>query len=145
MAQVRVRHQLNRGEIQRILTSQDGPVAKDLLRRGLRVESRAKQNLGGGASGPRRIDTGRLRSSIGTELDRVGGKPAVRVGTRVQYAAWVHQGTGVFGPRGSPIRPVRARRLVFTPRGSTRRVFARQVSGMRPNKFLVEALQAARG
>lgn len=140
---VRVWHELHHDAIRDLLTSPNGPVAADLLRRGLRVETRAKQNLEGGSSGPKRIDTGRLRASITTTLVLVNGGPAVRVGTSVEYALMVHEGTGLWGPSHAPIRPRRARFLVFSPDGGEV-VFARQVSGMRPNRFLVEAIPAAR-
>lgn len=139
----RVWHEPNPAAIRAMLTGPDGAVARDMMRRGLKVETRAKRNLAGGPSGPRRIDTGRLRSSITTRMVTVGGAPAVRVGTNVRYAILVHEGTGVWGPTGQPIRPRRARVLVFTNRaGQT--VVARQVRGMEPNRFLSEALAAAR-
>lgn len=144
MGASRVYHQLDRAALDRLLTSDQGPVARDMLRRGLRVETRAKQNLAG-RGGPRRIDTGRLRASVTTTLVRArGGAPAVRVGSDVDYAILVHNGTGVFGPSGSPIRPRSARFLVFVPRGGSQKVFARQVRGMEPNPFLLNALAAAR-
>jgi len=139
-----ITHRLNQSELDRLLKSPGGAVAKDLLRRGLRVESQAKRNLGG-VDGPKRVDTGRLRASIATQLITIRGWPAVRVGTNVTYAMWVHDGTGVYGPRGVPIRPVRAKVLRFVPRGQSTVVYARQVKGMVPNRFLVNALKAARG
>lgn len=144
MARVRTYHRLNEAAIRRLLTSPAGPVARDIFRRGLRVESRAKTNLGG-VGGPRRVDTGRLRADISTALVTIRGLPAARVGTRLRYSRWVHDGTGIYGPTGQPIRPRRAKRLRFVPRGQTRVVYARQVAGMRPNRFLVNALPAARG
>lgn len=140
----RVWHQLNSGAVRELLQSPDGGVARDMLRRGLQVETKAKQNLAGGASGPARIDSGRLRSSITTTLNVGFGTLAVRVGTDVWYAILVHNGTGIYGPSGTPIRPVSAKVLVFTPKGSGQRVFAREVSGMEPNRFLTDALSAAR-
>lgn len=139
-----ITHRLHQGELDRLLKSPNGAVAKDLLRRGLRVESQAKRNLGG-VDGPKRVDTGRLRASITTQLVTIRGWPAVRVGTNVSYAVYVHEGTGIYGPRGVPIRPVRARMLRFVPRGQTKPVYARQVRGMVPNRFLKNALHAARG
>ena len=123
-----ITHRLHQGELDRLLKSPNGAVAKDLLRRGLRVESQAKRNLGG-VDGPKRVDTGRLRASITTQLVTIRGWPAVRVGTNVSYAVYVHEGTGIYGPRGVPIRPVRARMLRFVPRGQTKPVYARQVRG----------------
>jgi Bacteriophage HK97-gp10, putative tail-component len=145
MARVKITQRLDRAAIARILTSTRGPVARDLLVRGIRVQSQAKQNLAGmSGSGPRRIHTGRLRSSIAVRLlSRQGGLVA-RIGSNVHYALYVHEGTGVHGPRHRPIRPRTKRYLRFKPYGSTDFVFARQVAGMRPNKYLLRALPAAR-
>lgn len=126
------------------LAARNGGVMKDLLRRGLLVESAAKRNLSG-IGGPKRIDTGRLRASISTVVVERNSQPAVLVGTNVKYAGWVHNGTGIYGPRGTPIRPRSHKFLRFKPRGATKWVYARQVKGMRPNPFLKNALIAARG
>ena len=113
-----------------------------MLRRGIRVQSQAKRNLGGGGGYPRRINTGVLVGSIYARPVVVDGAPACRVGTPVRYARLVHDGTGLYGPRGAVIRPKKGRFLVFTPKGGGV-VFARQVKGMKPNPFLKNALPAA--
>jgi len=144
MARVKITQRLDRAAIARILTSTRGPVARDLLVRGIRVQSQAKQNLAGiTGSGPRRIHTGRLRSSIAVRLLSRNGL-VVRVGSNVHYALYVHDGTGVHGPKHRPIRPRTKRYLRFKPYGSTDFVFARKVKGMRPNQYLLRALPAAR-
>lgn len=143
MATVTYSHRLDLAAVQRLLTSPNGGVVRDLLRRGLLVETQAKRNLGG-IGGPKRIDTGRLRASIATQVVHRNGAPAVIVGTNVNYAILVHEGTGIYGPRHAPIRPRRAKRLRFKPKGSRRFVYARQVRGMAPNRFLANALTAAR-
>jgi hypothetical protein len=65
----------------------------------------------------------------------------------VRYARWVHNGTGIYGPRHRPIKPKRAKALRFKGRrfGKSGWVYARQVKGMKPNPFLEDALIAARG
>jgi phage gpG-like protein len=143
MAQVSWSQRLDPSAITKLLTSPQRGVAQDMLRRGLKVETAAKRNLGG-IGGPKRVDTGRLRSSISTQLVTRNGVPAVIVGTNVYYALWVHNGTGVYGPAHRLIRPKVARRLKFKPSGSTRFVYARFVVGMKPNPFLKNALPAAR-
>lgn len=86
---------LNEPEIAAILNSPSGPVAKDLARRAIRVESQAKVNASG-RPGPR-VRTGRLRSSIHWELvvtdNGVGGFLFARVGSNVSYARHVEIGT----------------------------------------------------
>lgn len=143
MAQVTYSQQIDLPALLRVLASPRGPVVRDLLRRGLAVESAAKRNLSG-AGGPKRVDTGRLRASIATVVVQRDGAPAVLVGTSVRYARWVHDGTGIYGPRRTPIRPRRAKFLRFRPKGSSRYVYARSVRGMKPNPFLRNALPAAR-
>lgn len=139
---VSVHHDIHYGTLYVLLHSPGGGVARDMLRRGVRVQSQARRNLGG-ASGPRRIDTGLLRSSV--YVRPVPG-PGARIGTGVRYAWFVHQGTGLYGPRH---RLITARRsggfLAFTPKGARGRIYVRSVKGMRPNPFLKAALPAARG
>lgn len=88
MATVTVsRSGINSSVVEALLT---GPGHQDALRRGVRVMTKARDNLTGP---PRRIDTGRLRASIGIR-ESVPGKPgAVSVGTNVDYAPFVHDGT----------------------------------------------------
>lgn len=66
----------------------DGPnsvVGKELARRTVRVERRAKQLAP--------VDTGRLRSSVTHEMAEEGGDLVGRVGTDVDYAPHVELGT----------------------------------------------------
>jgi hypothetical protein len=144
MATVHYSHQLDTAALRRVLSSERGGLGRDLLRRGLKVETQAKRNLAGGPSGPKRIDSGRLRSSVTTVMVERNGDLAVLIGTNVRYARYVHDGTGIYGPRRQMIRPKRAKLLRFKPKGSSRYVFAKQVRGMVPNMFLVSALSAAR-
>lgn len=116
-------------------------IGRDMMRRGVRVQSAAKKRL---SANPKRVDTGRLRSSVRVAPTRYRGYTGARVGTNVNYALLVHNGTGIYGPRRRPIRPKRRKFLRFETKGGDI-VYARQVKGMRPNPFLVEALPAARG
>lgn len=68
-----------------LFDSTSGPIAKDLKRRGIKVQRRARQLAP--------VDTGRLRSSIGEELARSGSLLIERVGTDVDYAAFQELGT----------------------------------------------------
>lgn len=69
----------------RLLESESGPVAKDLLRRTIKVESAAKRTCP--------VDTGRLRSSITHSLERDGKGLVGFVGSDVDYAIYVELGT----------------------------------------------------
>jgi hypothetical protein len=96
MAQVR----LNSAQLNTLLRSPQGPVAQDLLRRGQRVQNRAKNNLrGAGGSDLKAFDTGALANSIATEFLLINNMPTVRVGANTFYALWVHQGTTRMLPR----------------------------------------------
>lgn len=121
---------------------------KDLYRRGLKVQARSRILLSGsGAGHPKRVDTGHLRSSIQVQIRQFGaGRVAVRIGTNVRYARWVHDGTGLYGPRHRKIRPKRAKALRFKGAryGKSGYIYARSVKGMRGNAFLEDALIAAR-
>lgn len=68
-----------------LLQGEQGPVAKDVLRRSIRVERAAKQGCP--------VDTGRLRSSITHELATDARGLVGRIGTNVVYAPYVEFGT----------------------------------------------------
>ena len=142
-----VSHQMNLAAVQQLLTGPNGAVARDMLKRGLRVESRAKLELG---RDPRRINTGRLRADIRARFHMINGAPAVRVGTSLKYATYVHNGTGLYGPRHRMIVPVSKKVLRWKAHGPTGipgkggYVFSMKSRGMRPNPFLRKALIAAK-
>lgn len=69
----------------RLVSGPDSEVGKDLKRRANRVERAAKR------AAP--VDTGRLRSSITNELGAEGSDLVARIGTDVEYAAFVELGT----------------------------------------------------
>lgn len=63
---------------------------------GVKISNAAKLRLG---RAPRRIDTGRLRASVKvTPFTTLQGTGAVRVGTNVEYAIYVHEGTRYMQP-----------------------------------------------
>lgn len=82
----------NERELAALLSGPNGVVAKDLLRRGQRVETRAKVYATGYGGGPR-VRTGRLRGSITSELRRDAGGLVVVIGTATSYAPYVELGT----------------------------------------------------
>ena len=112
----------------------NGAVAKDMLRRGRNVANMAKRLAP--------VDTGRLRADISVGLVDGSATPVVRVGNSVDYALAVHEGTGIYGPSGRPIRPRRAKVLRFKAKGG-KVVYARQVRGTRGRPYLRNALSAA--
>lgn len=79
-----------------LLAGPSGPIAKDLLQRGVRVESQAKLNAtgrdyGDGTRGPR-VRTGRLRSSITHALGADAHGLFVDIGTNVHYGRLLELG-----------------------------------------------------
>jgi hypothetical protein len=70
-------------ELRALLQSEQGPVAKDLMARGRRVESCAK--------GDAPVRYGRLRSSITVTPVTVDGEFTVWVSSNVVYAPFAHR------------------------------------------------------
>lgn len=89
---------LDRAALDKLLTSEQGPVGKELARRGVMVDRAAKQ----GAP----VDTGRLRASITWRLGKDSRGLLAIIGTNVEYAAHVEFGHKV---RGSKTKTVAAR------------------------------------
>jgi hypothetical protein len=131
---------INEAELRRFLTSPNGPVVTHVREIGQRVVNDARRRAP--------VDTGRLRASIQLAIQTHGLRITCRIGSNLQYASWVHNGTGIYGPAHHLIRPVSARVLVFPARGGGsggRRgglVFTPHVRGQRPQPFLVDALRA---
>lgn len=84
--------QLNQAAIDRLSNSEQSVAVKDAFRRGKKVERKAKTLCP--------VRTGRLRASIDTEVFTTDEGIGVRVGSNVNYAHWVHDGT-----RRMPARP----------------------------------------
>jgi HK97 gp10 family phage protein len=71
--------------VRALLDSPEGPVAAEVLKRGIRVERVAKKLAP--------VDTGRLRASITHALGRDSQSIYCDVGTDVEYAPYVEFGT----------------------------------------------------
>lgn len=87
------------------------------------------------------VDKGLLRASIFKRRYFTILGPGMIVGSNVRYAYWVHEGTGIFGPKRTPIIPVRAQAMVFRVK-SGKLIFAAKVKGSKPQPFLRDALDA---
>lgn len=133
---------INDAEVDRLLRSPEGDVGQAVRR-----VVTSTRNL---AVSMAPVDDGPLRASLRTKYESSGRYFKGWVYSDLEYALYVHEGTGIYGPKGQPIKPKRGRYLVFearnartTPRGRGNLVFAREVRGQRPNRFLLRALQAA--
>ena len=140
MARVKFHFVTDQSGLAAILTSPQGGIYKDIFRRCVKVQNQAKKNL---ERNPRRVDTGTLRSDIHVQMLQVGTKPVGRVGFNVFYGLYVHDGTGIYGPKGMLIRPRVAKVLRWKSKKGTV-MYALSVKGMRPNPFLKDAVSAAK-
>jgi len=134
--------------LQTLLESTNGPVVRDLLRRGARVKARAQTLVGVYEPPPdpqlrRPRRPGTLRDSIVVRLARGGrwGVAAI-VGSNDPIALWHHEGTVPHR-----IVPVRKKWLRFYWKRVGAVVYLKGVNhpGTKPNRFLTNALPAARG
>jgi phage gpG-like protein len=82
----------NEAEYLELTRGPSGAVARDLARRGVRVEAAAKSFATGNGGGPH-VRTNRLRSSISWSLGEDAVSIYVDVGTAVEYGAYVELGT----------------------------------------------------
>lgn len=95
---------------------------------GLHLEGEAKDEL---ENSPRRVDTGNLRNSITHVVDT--GENAVYIGTDVEYALYVHEGTGKFAAEGG------GRRDPWWYQDENGKWH--YTEGMAPNRFLKNAIE----
>lgn len=82
------------------------------------------------------VDSGALKRSLEW---RTGGPEVSGVWANF-YGELINRGTGIYGPHGSPIVPVRARFLHFFLKDGTE-VSARSVKGVKPMKWVQAGLE----
>lgn len=137
MARARIR--LNASELRNITRGPTGPVVRHITTLTRRATARAKRLAP--------VDEGTLRASIQGFVITTPRRVIGRIGTGLEYGLYQHEGTGIHGPRGRPITPIRRKFLRFevksgrSARGRRPLVFARSVAGTRPKKFLIKALE----
>ena len=89
------------------------------------------------------IITGNLQRSIESEgpINIGGGVYAayVKVGKLAPYAKYVEYGTGIFGKKGSPIRPKTGNVLAWEENGKT--FFANEVKGQEGQHFMRDSYE----
>lgn len=102
------------------------------------------------------VDEGRLRASIAVTFGTNKGVPVARIGSNLPYAYFVHEGTGLYGPKHAMIRPASKQFMVWPVKNNSgvgnRRytggktssyAFAKQTRGVPARPFLRNALPAA--
>lgn len=118
------------GNLRAVLTSAS---TKALTSKAVRVQNKARRLC--------KVDTGTLRRSISFVIEGASPNDMVaKVGSNVEYALDVEQGTGIYGPHKARVVPVSSRVLVFPGKGGT--VFATSVAGRRATPYLAPALDA---
>lgn len=102
---------------------------------GIQAENDVKQSMGEvwPETGTDIVDTGRLRQSISHEV--FGDSQNVEVGTNVEYAVYVHEGTGKYaiGGGGTP----KERRVYRDPLTGEARIGASQ----KPHRFIKKTIE----
>lgn len=90
MAKARTKHSYNYGTARVLMTSPSSGIVKNMRARAIATQSAAKQRL---RADPRRIDTGNLINSIQIRETLRPNVIVERIGTDVEYATYVHDGT----------------------------------------------------
>ena len=131
MARTRTRIVLDRGMINLMLREYTDASAK-------KGAAACREKVRSGITSAGRVDTGRMRSNISIRpLKSTGTVTAYSVSVNTPYASYQNDGTAAHGP-------VRARLLVFKPKGSNTFVFAKQVRGVTAARFMEKASAAMR-
>jgi hypothetical protein len=125
---------IDRAGIERELFGPGGQVYRHITELGEQVQKEARRLAP--------VDNGRLRNSIDLDVRRTPGHITATVGSPLEYAIYQERGTGIYAGRGM-IQPRRGKYLVFTPKGSSQPVFARQVRGVPAVHYLEKALKTA--
>lgn len=128
-------------------------IETDCQREGLKWARRVGRQVTNAAKRKAPVDTGALRNSIEAVITPHTGGIHVTVGSDKDYAEFFHTGTGIYGPLNRPITPTTRQFLKFQVKGSggkrrgkdSKWVFAREVAGIRPDPFLIDALVEVMG
>ena len=107
------------------------------------IESDAIRRIPEGPTGDLRA-AGIDRRDLRRRVRGPGGlvvKTELSVPKEPKYAKWVHDGTGVYGPRGVPITPRKAPFMVFQIDGKW--FHKKSVQGQQPQPYLRDAVEEA--
>jgi HK97 gp10 family phage protein len=120
-----------KGELLKKLTSQPADLANNIIRAGMislveAVEAKGVQEAP--------VKTSNLVGKITSNVSADGRKGEIR--STAPYSKYVHEGTGLFGPFKTLIKPT-TKKALFWP-GALHPV--KSVKGMKPNPFFTRAL-----
>lgn len=88
------------------------------------------------------VDTGTTRAGWQIRHSSTGNTITATVYNKSDVALYLHTGTGIYGPRGREIRPVRADALRFKPKGSSRYIYRMSSRGYPPSSYIIRGLRA---
>ncbi len=115
-------------------------VGKVLLKIGTTGKARAQQIIGEEI----KDRSGRLKAGTDFKIVRVGDHIELHLENSAgAYALYQHEGTGIYGPKKRPIRPVNGKFLVWTDPDTGETIFATEVRGTPGKKFLSRAASFA--
>jgi hypothetical protein len=149
MSATRIVVTVDQTAVREYVTSPSGPVYRFVEEKAKAVQQSAKRYCPSAS--------GALRNSIDIQMLISAMTVYALVGSRLGYAIYVHEGTGIYGPRHAMIFPVKGKFLVFTPSGGSAgswgqagsgsggaggTVFARSVKGIPSTPFLYQAMLA---
>lgn len=117
-----------------------GILMRFFARTGATAKARAQQIIGEEL----RDRTGELKARVDFEVHTGGGSVWLEFYNDAGvYALYQHEGTGIYGPQGRPIRPVRAKLLTWIDPDTGQRIWAKEVRGTPAKKFLERAIEFA--
>lgn len=151
-ANVQIR--LDPSQVKKVLSGPNGPVWQEVRLRGAKVLAAAQIYVPVGRTG-----NGGLKNSLTMEMGIVNGVPVARVGSNLDYALYVHEGTGLYSKKNKDyIRPKKAKVLRWpningSGAGNRRYkggktasyVYSKRSKGSPGRPFLTKALAAAGG
>jgi hypothetical protein len=135
-----VRVSINRANMTWFLTAPSGPIVRA-------VATYTRRTLNAGRAGAP-VDTGAGRAAMHSDVVVEAG--SIRGRVYLPKHLFFHAlGTGIYGPKGRPIKPVNGKYLVWRAKGGARAggraplIFARQVKGVPRNDWMIAALELA--
>ena len=85
------------------------------------------------------METKNLVNTITKSFSGSGYHVEAEIKATATYALFVHEGTGLFGPKAQKITPVNARALkIMTPNGV---IYRKSSKGQKPQPFLKDAFE----